>query len=201
MTKVIYPSGYEQEQVPSLSWQAQASASVGQATPANARPLLRNSACPGDPAGPASGVRTVWSLVWAAPCLDHSEPQFLSSLLWNGESLGRNRVVSSTQCSGLGKDTRCSGCPTGRKPAKEMGGAGAGSGRQLQGHTEVAQSEGPALKLAQPSTIPALPLQHLCPVSPSVNAHLDCACHRSRDQDQPAPTIPPRPVCSFERLQ
>lgn len=121
MAKVIYPSGYEQEQVPSLSWQAQASASVGQATPANARPLLRNSACPGDPAGPASGVRTVWSLVWAAPCLDHSEPQFLSSLLWNGESLGRNRVVSSTQCSGLGKDTRCGGCPTGRKPAKEIG--------------------------------------------------------------------------------
>lgn len=106
-----------------LSWQAQASASVGQATPANARPLLRNCACPGNPAGPATGVRTVWSLVWAAPCLDHSEPQFLSSLLWNGESLGHNRVVSSTQCTGLRKDTRYYGCPTGKKPAKEIEGS------------------------------------------------------------------------------
>lgn len=81
------------------------------------------TAYPGDPAGPASGVRTVWSLVWAAPCLDHSEPHFLSSLLWNGESLGRNRVVSSTQCRGPGKDKRYCGCPTARKPAREIEGS------------------------------------------------------------------------------
>lgn len=90
------------------------------------------TACPGDPAGPASGVRTVWSLVWAAPCLDHAEPHFLPSLSWNVESLGRNRaqVASSTQCSELGKDKRYLGCPTARKPAREIERARAGSGRQ-----------------------------------------------------------------------
>lgn len=194
MAKVIYPSGYEQEQVPSLCLRGSGYSCKRQAAP--------QKFCL--PWGPC------WACIWSQNSMEFSLGCSLSGplrasvsvfTLKNGESLGRNRVVSSTQCSGLGKDTRCGGCPTGRKPAKEMGGAGAGSGRQLQGHTEVAQSEGPALKLVQPSTIPALPLQHLCPVSPSVNAHLDCACHRSRDQDQPAPTIPPRPVCSFERLQ
>lgn len=76
---------------------------------------------------------------------------------------------------------------TAQQQESQLGGerrAGAGIGRHVEGHTEARVGEGS--KEVQPSAIQLClhGLWNICrEISPSLNGHLDRACHSDTDQD------------------